>query len=189
MGCFGRFRFGGLEDDAVDDGFDGVVFALFEAHAFFDLGDFAIDADAEAFFVEVLELFAELTLAAADDGSEDGDALLHVVVAAAIDDLRDDLVGGLAGDGAVAVGTVRLTYRRVEEAEVVVDFGDGADRGARRARSGLLLDGDGRGEAVDGVDVGALHLIEELAGVGGESFDVAALAFGVDGVKGERGFA
>ncbi len=43
--------------------------------------------------------------------------------------------------------------------------------------------------AVDGVDVGALHLVEELAGVGGEGFDVAALAFGVDGVEREGGFA
>src|SRR5207302_10561519 len=54
---------------------------------------------------------------------------------------------------------------------------------------GFLLDGDGGGEAVNGVHVGALHLIEELAGVGGEGFDVAALSFGVDGVEGERGFA
>ena len=79
--------------------------------------------------------------------------------------------------------------RGVEQAEVVVDFGDGADGGAGAAGGGLLLDGDGGGEAVDGVDVGALHLVEELAGVGGEGFDVAALAFGVDGVEGERGFA
>ena len=39
------------------------------------------------------------------------------------------------------------------------------------------------------VDVGLLDALEELAGVGGEGFDVAALAFGVDGVEGERGFA
>ncbi len=39
------------------------------------------------------------------------------------------------------------------------------------------------------VDVGLLDALEELAGVGGERFDVAALAFGVDGVEGERGFA
>ena len=79
--------------------------------------------------------------------------------------------------------------RGVEQAEVVVDLGDGADGGAGAAAGGLLLDGDGGGEAVDGVDVGALHLVEELAGVGGEGFDVAALAFGVDGVEGERGLA
>ena len=39
------------------------------------------------------------------------------------------------------------------------------------------------------VDVGLFDTLEELAGVGGERFDVAALALGVDGVKGERGLA
>ena len=39
------------------------------------------------------------------------------------------------------------------------------------------------------VYVGFFDTLEELAGVGGEGFDVAALAFGVDGVEGEGGFA
>ena len=49
----------------------------------------------------------------------------------------------------------------------------------------LLVDGDGGAEALDVVDVGLLHAAEELAGVGGEGLDVAALALGVDGVEGE----
>ena len=64
----------GLEDDAVDDGFDGVVLALFEAHAFGELDHLAVDAGAEALLVEGFELFAELAFAAADDGGVDGDA-------------------------------------------------------------------------------------------------------------------
>ena len=52
----------------------------------------------------------------------------------------------------------------------------------------LLLDGDGRRQAVDGVHVRLLHLVEELPGVGGEGFDVPALPFGVDGVEGQGGF-
>src|SRR6266481_3546258 len=35
----------------------------------------------------------------------------------------------------------------------------------------------------------SLDLVEELARVGGEGFDVAALALGINGVKGEGGFA
>jgi hypothetical protein len=42
---------------------------------------------------------------------------------------------------------------------------------------------------VDGVHLRLVHALEELAGVGGEGLDVAALAFGVDGVEGEGGFA
>ena len=49
-----------LEDDAVDDGFDGVVLALFQAHALGQLGHLAVDAGAEALLVERFELFAEL---------------------------------------------------------------------------------------------------------------------------------
>ncbi|MBB5061700.1 hypothetical protein HDF15_000025 [Granulicella mallensis] len=166
-----------------------MVLALFEAHALFDFGHLAVDADAVALFVQRFELFAELTLASAHDRRQDGDALAGGVGAVALDDLGDDLLGGLARDGPVAVGAVGLAYGGVEQAQIVVDLGDGADGGARRAGGGLLLDRDGGGEAVDGVDVGALHLVEELAGVGRKGFDVAALALGVDGVEGERALA
>ena len=107
------------------------------------------------------------------EGEEGGDDLVYGVVV-------DDAAAVQAGDGAAA---------GVEEAEVVVDFGGGGDGGAGVAGLVLLLDGDGGGEAVHVVDVGLFDALEELAGVGGEGFDVAALAFGVDGVEGERGFA
>src|SRR6202042_1576504 len=118
-------------------------------------GHLAVDAGAEALLVEGFELFAELALAAANDGCEDGDAL----AGGEGGDAFDDLFGGLAGDGTVTVGAVGLAYRRVEEAEIVVDLGDGADGGAGAAGGGFLLDGDCGGEAVDGIDVGTLHLI------------------------------
>ena len=41
-------------------------------------------------------------------------------------------------------------------------------------------------DAVDAIDVGLLHPLEELPGVGRQRFDVAALPFGVDRVEGER---
>ena len=44
-------------------------------------------------------------------------------------------------------------------------------------------------EPLDLVDVRLLHLAEELAGVGRERLDVAALALGVDGVEGQGGLA
>ena len=103
-------------------------------------------------------------------------------------DVLEDLFGGLPGDFVAADGAVRDADGGVEQAQIIVDFGDGADRGAGAAAGGLLFDGDGGAEAIDGIDIGAFHLVEELAGVGGERFDVAALALGVDGVEGERGF-
>ena len=56
------------------------------------------------------------------------------------------------------------------------------------AAGGLLFDGDGGAQAVDRIDVGPLHLVEKLARVGGKRLHIAALAFGVDGVEGQRGF-
>ena len=174
-----------LEQNAVDDGFDGVVLALVEGRRLGEVDDLAIDAGAKALLIKLIEQILKLTLAASDDGRHDRDAL----AGAELQDALDDLLGGLAGDGAAAVGAVRRADRGVEQAQVVVDLGDGADGGAWAAAGGLLLDGDGGAKAFDGVDVGALDLVEELAGVGRERFDIAALALGVDGVEGERALA
>src|SRR5699024_2800685 len=45
------------------------------------------------------------------------------------------------------------------------------------------VDADRRAQALDEVDVGLVHLPEELAGVGREGLDVAALALGEDRVE------
>ena len=174
-----------FEQDAVDDGFDGVVLAFVERERLGEVAHFAVDAGAKALLVKLIEQIFELTLAAANDGSHDGDALACAEFA----DALDDLVGGLAGDGAAAVGAVGSADGGVEQAKIVVDFGDGADGGAGTAAGGFLLDGDGGAQAFDGVHIGALNLVEELAGVGRKGLDVTALALGIDGVEGERALA
>ena len=83
----------------------------------------------------------------------------------------------------------RLADARPEQPQVVVNLGRRADRRARIADAVLLPDGDRRRDAVDAVDVRLLHPLEELAGVGRQRLDVAALPFGVDGVEGERRLA
>ena len=72
---------------------------------------------------------------------------------------------------------------------MVVDLGDRAHGGTRVTAGTLLIDGDGRGEAVYLVDVRLLHLAQELAGVCRQALDVAALALGVDRVEGEAALA
>ena len=76
-----------------------------------------------------------------------------------------------------------------EHAQVVVDFGNGADGGAGILSGGLLRDGNGRGQTGDLVDVGFFHLAQELARIGRQRGDIAALAFGVEGVEGQGAFA
>jgi len=98
--------------------------------------------------------------------------------------LRDQ-VDRVLDDAAPADGAEGAAGARPEEAHEVVDFGGGGDGGARVAGGVFRADGD----AIDLIDLGLFHAFEELAGVGGEGFDVAALAFSVDGVERERGFA
>ena len=183
----GSTRHRGLrfEQDAVDDGFDGVVLAAVKEERLGKVAHLAVDAGAKPLLIKLIEQIFKLALSASHDGRHDGDALAR----AQLQDALHDLFGGLAGDGPAAVGAMRRAYRGVEEAQVVVDFGDGADGGAGAAAGGFLLDGDGRAEAFNGIHVGALDLVEKLARVGGESFHIAALALGVDGVEGERAFA
>ena len=106
-----------------------------------------------------------------------------------LQDRLDDLLGALAADGLAAVRAVGHAHGAVEKTQVVVDLRDGGDDGARIAAGGALLDGDGGGQPLDSLDVRLLHLVEELPRVGGERFDVAALAFGVERVEREGGLA
>ncbi len=94
-----------------------------------------------------------------------------------------DLGHALAGDLAATDGAVRVTGPREQQAQVVVDLGDGADRGAGVPAGALLVDGDRGAQPVDLVDVRLLHLAQELARVRGEALDVPALALGVDRVE------
>ena len=73
-----------------------------------------------------------------------------------------------------------------EQLEVIVQLGHGADGGARGAHRPALIDGDGRRDALDALDVRLVHAVEKLPGVGGKAFDVAALAFGIEDVEGQR---
>ena len=76
-----------------------------------------------------------------------------------------------------------------EQAQVVVDFGAGADGGAVGAAGVFVRDGDGGRNAVDPVGCRLIELFEELPRVGGEAFDVTALAFGIECVERHARFA
>ena len=57
------------------------------------------------------------------------------------------------------------------------------------ARGRFLLNRDRRREALDEVDVGLVHQLQELPGVGGQALDVPALALGIQGVERQAGLA
>ena len=103
--------------------------------------------------------------------------------------LVDDLVDGLLLNLLAALGAVGRAYPGPQKAQIVVDLGDGTHGGAGVFGGGLLVDGNGGGQAVDIVHVGLLHLTQEHAGVGAEGLHVPALALGINGLKGQGGLA
>src|SRR3546814_18799162 len=60
---------------------------------------------------------------------------------------------------------------------------------SRVAARRLLLDADRGRQAVDMLDVGLLHHLEELARIGRQALDIAPLPLGIDGVEGEARFS
>ena len=159
---------------------------LVERRHFGDLVELAVDFDAlVALLHELGELLAVLAFAAAHDRREQIKPRAFRQSKNAVDHLRH----GLALDRQAGRRRVGHADARPEQPHVVVDLGDGADRRARIARGGFLLDGNGRRQAVDLVDVRLLHHLQKLPRVGGQALDIAALAFRIDGVEGERGFA
>ena len=144
-----------LEDDAIDHRFDGVVLALVKQDFVGKVAKFTVNAGAEALLVEFVEQVLELALAPADDRRIDDDAL----AGSQLQDALHDLFGRLAGDGPAAVGAVWHADGCVEQTQIIVDFGDGADGRAGASAGGLLLDGDGGAESFDRVHIGAFDLI------------------------------
>ena len=123
---------------------------------------FAVDPHPhEAALLDVLEQIAELALPAAHQRRHDLDA----------GPLRPghhgvgDLAGARPADRAAVVGAMGHARPGPEEPQVVVDLGDGADGRPRVLAGGLLLDGDGRRQALDGVDIGLLHEAQELPSI------------------------
>ena len=174
----------GLENQPIDDDVDGVIAAAIELDVLVERSLLIVDADLrEAAGAQRRQLLLELAFPAADDRREHVHALLvrrqHHHVDDAFEGLRRDLAAAQVAMGHADVGE--------EQPQVVVDLGDRADRRTRVRPGRLLLDRDGRRQAVDQVDVRLLHLLEELAGVGGQRFDIAPLALGVNRVEGERG--
>ena len=104
-------------------------------------------------------------------------------------DLIDNLLPRLSGDRFSALGTVSGSDSGEKDAEKIVDFGDGSNGTSRTLSTGFLRNGDCGRETGNLIDIGLGQLTEELPGVTGETFDVAALSFGIEGIEGERAFA
>ena len=174
----------GLDGEPVDHHLDGVLLLLLQLRRLGQRVYHAVDARPRvALGLQLAEQVEVLPLAAAHDRGE------HLELGAFRHGQHpvDDLLRGLPGDQLAADRAVRLAGAGEQQPQVVVDLGDRADRRARVARGRLLVDRHGRRQALDEVDVGLVHLAQELPGVAGQRLDVPALALGEDRVEREAG--
>ena len=172
-----------LYAELVDDHFDVVIFVAVEAHTVFHGSEFAIDAHIEeSLFANALKEFLVVAFALFDQGRKEIDLAVGIV---GQDTLEDLLLGVLHHFLPADVG-VGIARTGIKQAEEVVDFGDGADRGARIFIGGLLLNADDGRKSGDFINVGAFEIVEEVARIGRKGFDVAALSFGIKGVESQR---
>jgi len=78
-----------------------------------------------------------------------------------------------------------MSHACEEEAQVIINFGDGCDGRAGIAHARFLFDGNRRREALDAVHIRFFHKSKELASIGRERFDISPLSLGIEGVERE----
>ena len=101
----------------------------------------------------------------------------------------DDAAGMTALHGSAALLAVQLADLGEQQADMVGEFGHGADRRARIFNGIALINGDSRWNAFDALDLGLVHTLQELPGVGRKTFHVAPLSLGVQRVERQTRFA
>ena len=142
--------------------------------------DFPVDPDLGiAFFAEGVEKLTVMALSAAHQRSEQQAFAALVVRHYQI----HYLLVGVAHHLLAAYGRVCGGGAGVEETQEVGDFRNGSDGGPGVVASGFLLYGDDGAEAFDAFYLGFVQDPHKVLGVGREGIQVAALAFGVDGVE------
>ncbi len=104
-------------------------------------------------------------------------------------DLIRNLINGLLANLFTAIWAVGHADSRPQQAQIIIDLRDGAYGGAGIMRCCFLVNGDGRREPLNGIDVGLVQLAEKLPGIGGQRLDISALPFGIDRVKRQRALA
>lgn len=151
--------------EAIDHHFDGVFLLQLQLRRIGQIAHFTVDARADiALGGQVFQRFGVLALAVFHYWRQQHQALAFRLAQHVIDHLAD----GLRRQRHMVIRAARLADAGEQQAQVVVDLGDGADRGPRVVRGGFLLDGDRRRQTFNMVDVRLFHQRQELARIGGE---------------------
>ena len=100
-----------------------------------------------------------------------------------------DLVARLRLDGRLAARAILRAQPGKEQAQEMINLGDGGDGALAAAARNALLDADRRRNAGDQVHLRPRQLLDELAGIDIHRVQEAALPLGKQQVKGQRAFA
>ena len=176
----------GAHHQAIHHDLDGVLFLLIQLGRFVQLVHFAVDAHAQKAVLErLLQQLGMLALAGTHDGREQ----LELGALGQRQDGGHHLIDALLADFAPAHRAMRRTRAGIQQAQVIVNLRHRAHGRARVAGGGFLINGNGRGQTLDQIDVGLIHLPQKLPGVGRHAFHIAALPLGVYGIKGQAALA
>ena len=98
-------------------------------------------------------------------------------------------VGGLQRDRGATIPAMGQADAGKQQTQIVIDLRDRGHGTPSAGRSRFLIDGHGRRQTVDPIDIRTRHRIKKLPGIGRKAVDVLTLAFGEQCVEGERAFA
>jgi len=161
---------------------DGVFFGFLQRRQGVDFVNLAVDAQPrETLRAQLVEQIQLLALALHHQRRKNHDACAFRQIQHVIDHLPDTL----RLQHQIMLRAIRVAGAREQQAQVVVDFGDRADRGTRVMRSGLLLDRDRRRKPLDQVHIRLFHQLQKLPRIGRQRFHIAPLPLGIQGVEGE----
>ncbi len=166
--------------------FDVVDLVAVHLHLGYQVLDLTIHLHFQiALLPHVLEQLAVVPLPAAHQRCQEHD----LPIAEFLPDIFQDLLLTEFLHPLARLVGISLSGPGEEQAQEIIYFRDGTDRGSRVAVGGLLFDGDHRREPGDLVDIRTVHVADELAGIGTEGLHVAPLPLGEDRIKGEGGFS
>ena len=176
----------GFQHQPIHHDLNMVLFVLFQGDLFRQIIEDPVHPGTDkAALAGILQYLGVLTLFAADHRSQQ----LEPGTLRQSQNLIHDLIDGLPPNFLAALGAVGRAHSGPEQAQIVIDLRHGTHGGTGVLGGGLLIDGNGGGKAVDLIHIGLVHLSEEHPGVGAEALHIPPLAFGIDGIKRQRGLA
>ena len=151
------------DHNTVHHDFNGVLEGLAQLNLFpIELAHFSVYTNArKAFSPEIFKQLGILTLATQNNGSK------HESTASlsGLEDLVGNLVSSLTLNHTTALRTMRNADTGIQKTQVIIDFRNGSNGRTGISTGGLLIDGNRRRKAVNGIKVGLIHLTQKLASI------------------------